>query len=243
MTNYTTYKYKNTNNADKKAFELISNLILKNPEALIGLAVGKTTDGLHKLISKDAKKHPQKWRKIKIFQIDETYGISPNSPLSFNHEIRTELKDLIKILNKKNFFLIDGKKNYKQTIKEAYAFIKKHKGFDLITLGIGPEYDPHIAYNTCGKSSLKSKMRLVELHPKISEKINLRRDILHTPTYGITLGIADILKSKTVLLMAYGKDKKRSLKLAFDGKVNLKKASASALQKHNNLFVIISEIK
>jgi len=157
---------KNKKKGDIKAFEVIKKQIIKKPDSLIGFAVGKTTDGLYKLISKDAKKNASVWKRVKLFQIDEKIGISSNSANSFNFEIRKELKDLLKIIKKENVFLIDGIKNPKKTIKEAYSFIRRNKGIDLIILGIGPEYDPHIAYNTTSKSSINSRMRVVKLHPK-----------------------------------------------------------------------------
>lgn len=194
------------------------------------MAVGKTTDGLYKLISKDVKKSPKKWSKLKLFQIDEKIGISADSPHSFNFEIRKELKALLKVTKRKNIFLIDGTKKPKDTIKEGYKFIKQNKGIDLIILGIGPEYDPHIAYNTTGKSSLNSKFRIVNLHPQVAKNAKAKK--------GITLGIKDILKCKKVLLIACRKEKTKSLKLAFYGKVDTKRASASALQLHKNLIVV-----
>ena len=222
---------KNKTQGDKKAFEIIKKQVLLKPSSLIGLATGKTTDRLHKLISKDVIKNPQRWSKLKIFQIDENLYAPPSSTLSFNNELRKELKSLIKILNPKNIFLIDGTENPKKTINKAYRFLKKNKGIDLIILGIGPEYDPHIAYNTCGKSSLKSKMRVVALHKKISKKVKTKK--------GITIGLHDILKAKKVLLIAYGKEKTKSLKLALKEKINVKRCSASALQLHKNVAVVI----
>ena len=232
---------KNKKFGNKKALEVIKKQILSKPSLLIGLAVGKTTDGLYKLVSRDVSNHSKIWRRVKVFQIDEKLGVSPNAPLSFNYEVRRELKDLIKIINSKNIFLMDGTKNPKITIKDAYRFIKKNKGIDLIILGIGPEHDPHIAYNTTGKSAINSRMRVVELHPLVAKKIKCKGDRPVAPTKGITLGIKDILDSKKVLLIAYGKDKTKSLKLAFGGKVNMKRASASALLLHKDLHIVIDK--
>ena len=256
--------YKNKGDCDQKAFEIIKNQISTKPGSLLGLAVGKTTDGLYRLISKDAKLNPERWSRLKIFQIDENLGISPESDLSFNKEIRKELKELFKIVYPKNIFLIDGTHKPDITIKNAYKFIYKNKGIDLTILGLGPEYDPHIAYNTTGTSSLNSKMRVVDLHPKTILVIARKGKALTKPrqrrvkqshnceiaselkplamTYrGITLGIKDILKAKKVLLIAYGKEKAKSVKLAFKGKVDTKKASASALKLHKNLYVVMDK--
>ena len=227
---------KNKKNGNKKAFDVIKKQIIKKPVSLIGLAVGETTDGLYKLISKDASLNPKIWEKVRLFQIDENLGISPSSPLSFNYEIRKELKQLFKIINPKNIFLIDGTKNPKIIIKEAYKFIRKNNSIDLTILGLGPEYDPHIGYNTSGKSSISSRMRVVKLHPKIVEKTKRRGG--EGASRGITLGIKDILDSKKVLLIAYGKHKAMSVRLALGRKVNMKIASASALLLHKNLTVV-----
>lgn len=221
---------KNKKLGSKKAFAILRKQVLKKPDSLIALAAGKTTDGLHGLIAMDAKKFPKKWKRIKILQIDENLGISPDLPGSFNFELRKELKPLFKILPSKNLFLIAGLKNPNKTIKEAYRFIKQNKGIDLITLGIGPAYDPHIAYNTIGESSLKSKMRVIR-----------RIVACNDPTMGITLGIKDILDAKKVLLIAYGKEKAKSIDLAFNKKVNVKRVPASALQLHKDLTIVMDK--
>lgn len=170
-----------------------------------------------------------------MFQIDEKIGISADSPHGFNFEIRKELKALLKITRRKNIFLIDGTKKPKDTIKEGYKFIRQNKGIDLIILGIGPAYDPHIAYNTTGRSPLNSGFRVVTLHPKVGTCCSTS---LQRITKGITLGIKDILDCKNILLIACGKEKAKSLKLALLGKVDTKRASASALQLHKNLIVV-----
>lgn len=231
---------KNKKNGDKIAFEVIKKQILKKPDSLIGLAVGKTTDGLYKLISKDVTMHKKRWEKLKVLQIDENLGTSPDSSISFNFEIRKELKNLFKVINSRNIFLIDGIKNPKSTIKEAYRFINKNKGIDLVVLGLGPAYDPHIAYNTTGKSSINSKMRVVDLHPMVVKQIRCKGDRPVALTKGITLGIKDILECKKALLIAYGKDKAKSLKVALS-KVDMKKASASALLLHKDLYIVIDK--
>lgn len=240
-----TFITKSKTAGDKTAFKIIKNLILKKPDSLIGFAVGKTTDGLYKLITNDVLKNPKTWSKLKLFQIDENLGKGPESKLSFNNEIIIKLKSLINQLNPKNIFLIDGLKKSKTIITNGYRFIKNNKGIDLIILGLGPEYDPHIAYNTKGKSNINSGFRVVSLHSQTIKKLRgklksicgTEKDKV-TPTKGITLGIKDILETRKALLIAYGKEKAKSLHIAFNRKVDTKKSSASALQLHKNLIVV-----
>lgn len=218
--------FRNKQLTSKKAFQIIKKQVKIKPDTLIGLAAGKTTDSLYKLISKDALKHPKIWSRIKVFQIDERVGACHGKPLqSFNFELRSELKPLFKLLKPKNIFLMDGSKNPNLTIKEAKRFLKKNKEIDLLILGIGPKYDPHIAYNTRGKTKLNSSFRIIRLF-----KSKLK---------GITIGTKEILQSKKILLLAYGKDKAKSMELAFKKKININKVPASALQLHKDLYVVI----
>ena len=221
---------KNKKAGDKKAFEIIKKQVKTKPNSLIGLAAGKTTDSLYKLISKDVLNYPKAWVKSKIFQIDEKLG--KDSRKSFSHELQQELKPLFKILSPENIFLMDGNKNPKLTIKNAKHFLKEK--IDFLILGIGPEYDPHIAYNTKGQTNLKSSIRVINLHvvgsPSRGAQIR-----------GITIGIKEILASKKILLLAYTKKKADSLHLAFNGKVDIKNVPASALQLHKNLFIVIDK--
>src|SRR3990167_8868015 len=96
---------KNKKAGDKKAFEIIKKQVKTKPNSLIGLAAGKTTDSLYKLISKDVLNYPKVWSKIKIFQIDEKLG--KDSRKSFSYELQKELKPLFKTLSPENIFLMD----------------------------------------------------------------------------------------------------------------------------------------
>ena len=69
----------------------------------------------------------------------------------------------------------------------------------------------------------------------------LRRFAPRNDMKGLTIGIKDILETKKVLLIAYGKEKAKSVKLTFKGKVDTKRASASALQMHKNLDVVMDK--
>ena len=240
-----TVKSKKTGN--NIAFKYIKAQIKKKPASLLALAAGRTTDGLHKLISNSAKKNPHFWRQVKVLQIDEIVGAKPTSSLSFNFELNCELKDLFKIIKTKNVCLINGNQNFKKTISNLKKFISKNKGIDLITLGIGPHYDPHIAYNTKGKAFLNSSVHVVKLHPKTARNIKKRikekkGGIKKSFKKGVTLGIKDILGAKKAILLAYGEEKSRSLDLAFNKNIDVKNVPGSALQLHKNLYIVTDKL-
>ena len=95
-------------------------------------------------------------------------------------------------------------------------------------MGVG--INGHIGFNEPG-SDFNSKTRLVNL---ASETIKGKR----VPKKALTVGISTIMKSKKIILLAYGKKKARVIRTLIKGKIN-KNCPVSFLKKHKNLFVII----
>jgi len=59
------------------------------------------------------------------------------------------------------------------------------------------------------------------------------------PSYGLTLGMADILQSKMILMLISGKEKKEITRLFLTGKISTR-LPASFLWLHANVICLIS---
>ena|SRR3989344_1621273 len=97
--------------------------------------------------------------------------------------------------------------------------IKKDGGIDLQILGIGK--NAHIAFNEPG-SSFKSKTRKVKIKGK----------------YAYSVGIATIMKSRKILLLAFGKEKSDAIKKTLKGKIS-EEVPASVLRKHKDVVIVV----
>ncbi|OGO50831.1 MAG: hypothetical protein A2148_03970 [Chloroflexi bacterium RBG_16_68_14] len=58
------------------------------------------------------------------------------------------------------------------------------------------------------------------------------------PTFGLTLGVADLLAARSVLLLAKGSDKAAAVAQALEGPAT-EALPASALQRHPDLAVVL----
>ena len=119
-------------------------------------------------------------------------------------------------LPRKNIHFPD--EEYEETIRAA-------GGIDLLVLGVG--LNGHIAFNEPG-SALTSRTRIVDLAPETVAPV--RR--------GITMGIATILESRRILLLASGSSKREIVGRALEEPVH-ESVPASALQLHSDLTVIL----
>lgn len=108
---------------------------------------------------------------------------------------------------------------------------------NIAILGLGA--NGHIGFNEPGSeahSTRESRVRIVPL----TEETRKRNGV--TFKKAITMGIADILESERIILMASGRDKAEALAKAFDPKFpQSSDCPASFLRDHRNLIVIADE--
>ena len=115
----------------------------------------------------------------------------------------------------------------------------KAGGFDLFLGGVGE--DGHIAFNE-PFSSLSSRTRVVTLTQDTRE-VNARffgGDPEAVPAQALTVGVATVLSSKEVVILAFGSKKARALKDAIEGPMS-HYCTLSGLQNHPAGTIVCDE--
>ena len=220
-------KVKNYNELSEKAFQIVKKEISKKPNLVIGFATGKTTLGLYRKLAEAYRKGEIDFSKIKSFNLDEYYPIKKKNKKSLSYSMFKNLFNKINI-KKENINLLNGNvKDIKKECKNYENKIRKNP-IDMQILGIG--INGHIGFNEPG-SEFNSKTRLVYLSKETIKRKNVTKKAL-------TVGISTIMKSKKIILLAFGKKKAKAVRDLIKGEIN-KNCPASFLKKHKNLFVII----
>src|SRR5690606_17147581 len=111
-------------------------------------------------------------------------------------------------------------------------------GIDLQILGIGN--NGHIGFNEPG-SGIYTKTRLVNLtnSTRLANAYEFA-NISEVPRMAITMGISTILKSKQIVLMAWGPAKAEAVKRAVEDE-DTEQVPASFLQNHDNVTFVLDE--
>src|SRR5436189_6024298 len=109
-------------------------------------------------------------------------------------------------------------------------------GIDLQILGIG--INGHIGFNEPG-SSIHSKTRLITLDnsTRIANSYEFA-NISEVPRLALTMGISTILKSKKIILMAWGSSKAPVIKKAVEDD-DSEQVPASLLQNHDDVTFVV----
>ena len=239
-----THIFSDSELASKSVAKEIADLIRKNNLAgkpsILGLATGSSPKKVYQELIRIHREEGLSFKDVITFNLDEYHPMEPDSIQSYVRFMKEQLFDHIDIpVN--SYHLPDGTlplDKIPEFCRDYEAKIERLGGFDYYLLGIGR--NGHIGFNEPG-STINSKTRLMTLD--IATKIDASPDfggLQKVPKKAITLGIDSIMKSKKIVLLAWGEHKADSVAKAVEGTVT-SDTPASYLQLHPNASFILDE--
>lgn len=213
-------------NEKQEINNLVSNEIIRlvksNPQAVLGLATGGTPLGIYEELIKDHQENKTDYSNIITFNLDEYYDLDPSHPESYHSYMDKNLFSGINI-NPENTHFPD------MNNPESYTnLIEQHK-IDFQILGVGS--NGHIGFNEPG-TSFESITHYVTL-AESTRKDNARffNSLDEVPAKAVTMGLKDIIRSKRIVLIAFGANKAQAIKQLVDG-TESEKWPVTILQRH-----------
>lgn len=224
--------------AEITAANLIAAHIIKQPNALIGLATGRTMESLYSALIDKHRTEDLDFSQISTVNLDEYVGLSGDHPQSYrfymNHHLFTHVN-----LKKENTHLPDGlAEDIPAECRRYEKVITDKGGIDLQLLGIGT--DGHIGFNEPG-SSLASRTRIKTLTKETVEQngtIFGNPDMV--PRHALTMGVGTIMESNQIILLATGSAKAEIIAQAVEGPISAW-VTASILQMHPSAIIVVDE--
>jgi glucosamine-6-phosphate deaminase len=114
--------------------------------------------------------------------------------------------------------------------------LERAGGLDVVVLGLG--MNGHLGFNEPG-TRRDAPARVTPLTPETQERARVCWQD-ETPTYGLTLGLRELLGARKVLLVANGSRKSAIVARALRGEVG-PDCPASFLQEHPEVIVVLDE--
>jgi glucosamine-6-phosphate deaminase len=212
----------------------------KKEKCVLGLATGSTPKTLYAELVKIHREEKLSFKNVVTFNLDEYYPIANNALQSYNRFMKTHLFDLVDI-NPKNIHIPNGeikKEDIKEHCRHYEKMIEDAGGIDLQILGIGN--NGHIGFNEPG-SGIYSRTRLITLDnsTRIANSYEFA-NISEVPRLAITMGISSILKSKKIILMAWGSAKAPAIQKAVEDD-DSEQMPASLLQNHDDVSFVVDD--
>lgn len=227
---------KNYEEMSDKAFEVMKEVVVKKPDAVLGLATGTTPIGLYKRMIEDCKKGTS-YKNIKTVNLDEYKGLDYSSDQSYVYFMRDNLFDHIDI-DLKNTNIENGKAEDADKECARYNALLENMQQDIQLLGLGS--NGHIAFNEPG-TKFGSLTHVVDLtESTIKDNSRLFKDISEVPRQAFTQGLRNIMNAKKILILASGANKAKAVYGMVKGEVT-EALPASVLQLHPDCTLIVDE--
>jgi glucosamine-6-phosphate deaminase len=229
----------NSEAVDKFSAGIVAEQIYKKPNSILTLPTGSTPIGMYRLLAEMHNKGLG-MSGLTTANLDEYVGIPRSHPESYDSFMRRNLFDNVNIPESQRH-IPDCEAVDPDMEALRYQKVLNQIGTrDLAVLGIGPELTCHIGFNERG-STLDSRVRVVQIDP-VTIEANSRffESPEQVPHEAITQGVADILNSKRIILLAKGRGKAPGIQRTLEGEIG-PDAPASFLRLHPNVTFIIDQ--
>lgn len=219
---------------------LIKQKDSEGKNCVIGLATGSSPKSLYAHLVKMHREEGLSFKNVIAFNLDQYYPMEKDALQSYHYFMRKNLFEHTDI-NPDNYHLPDGMLSKEMVKEHCRAYEKKIEdagGIDLQILGIG--VNGHIGFNEPGSSRF-SKTRLVTLDnsTRMANAYDFG-NMSQVPRFAITMGIDTIMKSRKIILMAWGEAKASVIQKSVELD-DTEDIPASLLQNHDDCTFVIDK--
>lgn len=224
---------------NRTSAQIVGRVIKEKEWPVIGLATGNTPVGMYKELVAMYKAGELDFSRVRTFNLDEYLGIEPEHPASFISFMREHLFDHVNIDPDRIHIPRSNPKSPEEEAKRFSKLLKEHGPVDVQVLGIGR--NGHIGFNEPG-TSFDSVTWVVDLaeSTKIANAPAFGGDPNKVPARAITMGIAEIMQARKIVLLANGEGKAEIIRRSLEGEVT-EEVPASILQRHPDVEVVLDE--
>ena len=217
--------------------ERVASLLQKKPDAVLGLASGRTpVDGYAELMRLHSAGKTD-WSQASTFNLDEFAGIDDRHPGSFRMFMERHLFAGVNLRPNRIHFLNGSAADLDAECRRYENAIAMAGGIDLQLLGIGS--NGHIGFNEPGDDlPLRThRVRLMESTRRDNAML-FGNDPSRVPVEALSMGIGTILQARRIVLVATGEKKAECIRQATDARLTTH-VPASMLQVHSDVELLL----
>lgn len=220
----------------RRAADVIAEVVVEEPNCVLGLATGSTPIGLYADLVSDCKEGKISFKDVSTYNLDEYRGLAGDHDQSYRYFMNVNLFDHVDI-DKAATHVPDGACEDADAACAAYEeAIEAAGGVDIQLLGLG--HNGHIGFNEPCDEFPKATHCVTLTESTIQANGRLFDSIDEVPREAYTMGIGTIMKAKKILVVANGEGKADIVRRAFFGPVT-PEVPASILQFHPDVTVIV----
>jgi galactosamine-6-phosphate isomerase len=209
------------------AARCITRYLGREKRPLFCLATGSTPVRTYERVASQARKSSELFDPLRVLQLDEWLGLPAGDPGTCEAYLQQRVIRPWGISQRRfvRFSTAPGQSDAE--CKRIEDWLARNGPIDLCVLGLGR--NGHLGFNEPGKTLCPVAHRV-----RLSEETRAHKMVSHAsvkPAYGLTLGMAEILQARQILLLISGADKRKPLHRLLRGEISTE-FPASLLHLH-----------
>lgn len=218
------------------AASLMLARIAWKPHALVGFSQGETPVRTYQILVERLKEGPVTAEHLRALKINEWLGVSDSDPVSCEYHFRTHITEPLGLPDERIIGFRGDVQDPDVECARMRELLQREGPLDLVVLGLG--LNGHLGWNEPG-DSLARGIYLSELS-ETTQHHSLLGGVEHPPSFGLTLGMGDLLQSRYVLLLVSGKHKAEQMRRLMDKDISTQ-FPGSLLWTHPDAVCICDE--
>lgn len=226
----------NFSEMSRKGFELVKADIDRKPDLLFCVASGGSPSGLYAEMVAQQKVEADFCSQLRVVKLDEWGGLEPGS--TFTSEFDVQGKFILPLgITPDRYLTIDPfTADPAAACAQVKAELRGSGPVDICILGIG--VNGHIALNE-PSDLLQPGFHVGEL-AETTLNHGMIKALKQPPTFGMTMGVGEILSSRRIILFISGSGKKEAFDQLLKEEISTQ-FPASLLWLHPNVDVVIDQ--
>jgi len=217
----------------------VADALRRNPRLVIGLPTGRTPIKLYRELVALHGRGQADFAEATTFNLDEFAGLPASHPGSYRTFMDKHLFSRVNIDPARINFLNGGADDLEVECQRYERAILSAGGIDLQLLGIGT--NGHIGFNEPASALVARTHKVVlKAETRRSNAALFDSDVERVPREALSMGMATILHSRRIVLIATGKSKAPAIHRLVTGPIT-PKLPASFLELHDTVELWLDE--
>ena len=219
----------------RRAASIILRQLEEKRDMLLCAATGNSPDRTYALLSEEYGRRPGLFSDMRVLKLDEWGGLPLTNPGTCESYLRTHVLEPLNIAPDRYISFESDPADPEEECRRMRGRLSEAGPIDCCILGIG--VNGHIALNEPA-SWLQPNFHVAQLAPTTLNHTMVTA-AGKSPTYGLTMGVGDILQSKMIVLLISGATKKEITGKLLSQRGVTPELPASFLLLHPNTVCII----
>jgi galactosamine-6-phosphate isomerase len=192
----------------RAAADFILRELKRQPNLLLCVSAGATPTRTYQLLAARYVRQPRSFNRLRVLQIDEWVGLGPGDPATCAADLGRKLLEPLRIPRNRFMGFRTGATDPTAECARVRRWLTANGPIDLCILGLG--MNGHVAINEPAEAL--APFAHVAALAESSRNHAMLKELIAKPRYGLTLGMADILRSRRMILLVNGKRKSPALR-------------------------------